>query len=173
MALVLYLTNVISISDPAHVKRGRICGYLPYRNYLMETTLFKKGFLFLALAFAISGKAQEMASDKIATDVVCGMSVNKAESYDWKYKGVKYYFDSFNCRETFKANPESFLLKKCAPKSNFIDPVCGIKLEISESYDLKYGGKVYHFHTLGCKEAFKMNPDKFLKNYCAPKDSIN
>jgi len=137
----------------------------------MSKQVLKTGVFCAALFMAVAGMAQEDPKE-IAVDPVCGAKVNRSESYEWKYKGMRYHFDSYDCREAFKLDPEKFLLKKCSPKSNFIDPVCGIKLEISESYDLKYGGKVYHFHTIGCKEAFKKNPDKFLKNYCAPKDSI-
>ena len=46
-------------------------------------------------------------------DLVCGMKVDKSEAYEWKCDGVKYYFDTYNCKETFKMNPEKFLKNKC------------------------------------------------------------
>ena len=47
------------------------------------------------------------------TDIVCGMKVDKAEAYIYKYNGNKYYFDNYNCKEAFKMNPEKFLQNKC------------------------------------------------------------
>lgn len=119
-----------------------------------------------ALLTAGATHAQDQAKE-IATDLVCGMAVNKSESYDFKYKGTMYYFDSYDCREAFKENPDNFVLRKCTRNDKIIDPVCGVKVDITESYDWKYKGRVYHFHTIGCKEAFKMNPVKFMKNFCA------
>ena len=50
-------------------------------------------------------------------DIVCGMKVDITEAYTYKYNGAKYYFDNYNCKETFKMNPEKFLQNKCvAPK---------------------------------------------------------
>lgn len=51
-----------------------------------------------------------------AADLVCGMKVDVTEAYEWKYKGEKYYFDTYNCKEAFKMNPEKFLTKNCADK---------------------------------------------------------
>jgi YHS domain-containing protein len=51
-------------------------------------------------------------------DPVCNMKVDKSEAYTWKYKGVEYYFDNINCKETFKMNPENILKKNnCEPKN--------------------------------------------------------
>ena len=46
-------------------------------------------------------------------DSVCGMKVDKSEAYEWKYNGVKYYFDTYNCKEAFKMNPEKVIENKC------------------------------------------------------------
>jgi YHS domain-containing protein len=46
-----------------------------------------------------------------STDLVCGMKVNKTQAYTYKYKDVEYYFDSKNCKESFKMNPEKFIKK--------------------------------------------------------------
>jgi YHS domain-containing protein len=123
-------------------------------------------FASAALLTTSAISAQDQTKE-IATDLVCGMAVNCSESYDFKYKGVMYYFDSYDCRDAFKENPDNFVLKHCARNDNIIDPVCGVKVDITESYDWKYKGRVYHFHTIGCKESFKMNPAKFMKNFCA------
>lgn len=47
------------------------------------------------------------------TDLVCGMKVVKADAYKYKYDGKKYYFDSYNCKESFKMNPRKFIDKAC------------------------------------------------------------
>jgi YHS domain-containing protein len=52
------------------------------------------------------------STPEYAIDPVCGMKVDKAEAYTSKYNGQKYYFDNYNCRESFKMNPESILAKK-------------------------------------------------------------
>lgn len=138
----------------------------------MKNNLFKPAFICILLFTSISASAQKSITKEITTDIVCGMSVDKSESFDFKYKNVKYYFDSYNCREAFKKNPESFLNKTCVKNDKLIDPVCGVKVNIAESYDFKYNGRVFHFHSISCKESFKMNPEKFKNNFCGAKDSL-
>ena len=50
-------------------------------------------------------------------DLVCGMKVDKSEAYTYKYENKKYFFDSYNCKQTFKMNPKKYLENKCAPKT--------------------------------------------------------
>jgi YHS domain-containing protein len=54
------------------------------------------------------------------------------------------------------------------PNDSIIDVVCGKKVNLSESYDYKTAGRVYHFHSHACKLTFKMNSEKFINNKCAP-----
>jgi YHS domain-containing protein len=124
----------------------------------------KKFILFTFTLLTNFAFAQDR-SKEIATDRVCGMAVNCSESYEFKYKGATYYFDSDDCRQAFIENPDNFVLKKCERNSKTVDPVCGVKVDISESYDLKYKGRVYHFHAIHCKESFQANPVKFIKDY--------
>ncbi len=49
------------------------------------------------------------ATPESSTDLVCGMKVNKSEAYNYKYKDVEYFFDSKDCKEAFKMNPEKFV----------------------------------------------------------------
>lgn len=52
-------------------------------------------------------------------DPVSGRKVNKEESYDYKYNGQVYHFETAETKETFKVNPEKFLKNKCAaPKDS-------------------------------------------------------
>ncbi len=65
-------------------------------------------------------------------------------------------------------------LQSCAVLNNnpknpeyIVDLVCGMKVDKSEAYTYKYNGNKYYFDNYNCKEAFKMNPENFLKNKCA------
>lgn len=49
-----------------------------------------------------------------AVDPVCNMKVVKADSYRAKYEDKKYYFDSYECKQSFIMNPKTFLENKCA-----------------------------------------------------------
>lgn len=132
----------------------------------MGKNFIKLTSLCLAVVIFTFCHSTKIVSNEIEVDPVCGMKVKKTESYDLKLNHKRYYFDSFDCREAFKNNPDYFLEKKCTSNPDIIDMVCGVKVDLSESYDLKFEGKVYHFHSYECKEAFKMNPKKFLDNKC-------
>ena len=47
---------------------------------------------------------------------------------------------------------------------NITDLVCGMKVNKSEAYTYKYKSVEYFFDSKDCKEAFKMNSEKFIKN---------
>lgn len=47
---------------------------------------------------------------------------------------------------------------------NSTDLVCEMKVNTSEAYSYKYKGVEYFFDSKDCKAAFKMNPEKFIKN---------
>ena len=51
-----------------------------------------------------------------------------------------------------------------ASVENNIDLVCGMKASKSEAYSYKYKDVEYFFDSKDCKAAFKMNPEKFIKN---------
>ena len=42
-----------------------------------------------------------------------------------------------------------------------------MKVNKSEAYTYKYKDKKYYFDNYSCKEAFKMNPGKFINSKCA------
>ena len=44
------------------------------------------------------------------------------------------------------------------------DLVCDMKVDKLHAYTYKYQGVEYFFDNKNCKEAFKMNPEKFIKN---------
>ncbi len=47
-------------------------------------------------------------------DIVCGKKTDKSEAYESSFKGNKYYFDSYNCKQIFKQNPQKFIDNRCA-----------------------------------------------------------
>lgn len=137
----------------------------------MKTNLFAKGIFFICI-FASCKAMTQTGTKEVYIDPVSGKKVDKSESYDWMYAGKKYYFSSYESRAAFKMNPQKFLLDQCTSNMKTTDLVCGMTINKEESYDLKYKGQNYYFDSYECKETFKMNPEKFVKNKCAPKDSI-
>jgi len=53
-------------------------------------------------------------SVEYAMDPVCNMKVQKSDAYKYKYADKKYYFDSYECKQSFIMNPKTFLENKCA-----------------------------------------------------------
>lgn len=37
------------------------------------------------------------------------MKADLSEAYSYNYKGEKYFFNSYHCKETFKMNPAKFV----------------------------------------------------------------
>lgn len=142
------------------------------QTYIMKKNIYKVITLYtLALITTFCTTKKTSVAQVVITDPVCGNKVIESESYDWKYAGKKYSFDSYDCRKAFQMNPQEFIMKKCTPDDISVDPVCGMKVNMSESYDLTYKGKKYYFDSYECKETFKMNPPKFLDNKCAAADA--
>ena len=78
-----------------------------YFNLLAVTTL-----IIIALSSWSIIDSQQKAETVI--DIVCGMKVDKSEGFISKYKGTKYYFESYNCQKTFEMNPQKFIDNKCS-----------------------------------------------------------
>jgi YHS domain-containing protein len=77
----------------------------------MKTLL--KITLFIALTAVIASCAmlKGNSSSNLVSDPVCGMKVEKSEAFTYKYEGTTYYFDKYQCKETFKMNPKNFISK--------------------------------------------------------------
>lgn len=67
--------------------------------------------VFVFQSFAT--KSYQEKKQESFTDLVCGMKVNSSDAFIYKYKGKKYYFDSYNCKQAFEMNPEKFINNKC------------------------------------------------------------
>lgn len=78
----------------------------------MQAKTSKRHAFFMLCALAVltsCGAFKDGKSPKYAIDPVCGMKADLSEAYSCKYKGVKYFFDSYHCKETFKMNPAKFV----------------------------------------------------------------
>ena len=138
----------------------------------MKSIFFKSISTFAVCIIFMNKVIGQTNAQDIYIDPVCNSKVDKTESYDWTYAGKKYYFATYACRASFKMNPQQFLLKNCVKDNVMIDPVCGMKVNKEESYDWKYKMKSHYFDTYECRETFKTNPEKFLKNLCAITDTV-
>lgn len=85
----------------------------------MKNTFFKislSAIMLYVIASVSSCKVSKgnASSEELMSDLVCGMKVSKSEAYIWEYEGKKYYFDSYNCKETFIMNPKKYIENKCS-----------------------------------------------------------
>lgn len=138
----------------------------------MKNIIYKIICFFSVLMMLVSCAEIKPGVKEVVIDPVCSRNINKSESYVWEYSEKKYYFDSYECKESFKMNPKKFLDKKLVINCNITDPVCGMKVDLAESYDFTYSGRIYHFNSNTCRRAFKINPENFLIKNFAQKDSI-
>lgn len=70
--------------------------------------------LFTLLSSCSTLKNNSVKESRI--DPVCGMTVDKSDAYHYKYEGKKYYFDKYECKQTFIMNPKKFIDNKIMEK---------------------------------------------------------
>ena len=145
--------------------------YMKLKSMIMKSKLIGK-YLLLVFVLVASNTLAQTEIKKVIIDPVSGNKVDKSESFDWKYAGKTYYFSSYESRTSFKMNPQNYLLAKCTSDKKSVDLVCGMTVNMEESYQSKFKDKIYYFDSYVCKKNFKKNPEKYLKNICAPNDSI-
>ncbi len=108
-----------------------------------------------------AGKATDLA-----TDPVCGMSVDTATAkHTAEHAGKTYYFCSAGCKTKFSADPEKYLAKQRAEQAaaGKVDPVCGMKVDpATAEHKADYKGQTYYFCAAGCRTKFVGNPEKYL-----------
>ncbi|MGH3437424.1 MAG: permease [Sciscionella sp.] len=102
---------------------------------------------------------------RYATDVVCGMQVEKANAPATAERGGRtFYFCADRCRERFAADPDKFAAGAATAASNTeneaaTDPVCGMSVEPHEAaISEDYAGRRYYFCAAGCHNAFAADP---------------
>ena len=113
-----------------------------------------------------------------ATDPVCAMTVDEASARAAKrlseYQGQTYYFCSDGCKKKFEADPAKFLGKTKLPPMTMVmaepkeaaDPVCGMKVDVTEAKAAKFTsehqGKAYFFCNETCKKKFDEAPGRYV-----------
>src|SRR5690348_6377292 len=130
--------------------------------------------------------ASEIAGKALATDPVCGMSVDPAAAANvLEHEGTKYYFCCSHCLEKFRATPAKYQeTQRKVPAASFVqigskpvglatiqaaaavatDPVCGMKVDpATAKYQFDYQGQKYFFCSAGCLEKFKAQPGRYLE----------
>lgn len=128
----------------------------------------------------------------MATDPVCGMSVDPAKAAGSStYEGRTYYFCSGNCLSKFKQDPGSFVasapggaqrmalatahaghagvhgkpLQAALPKAGknlAKDPICGMMVDKATALKTERSGRTYYFCSAGCQKTFE-SPEQALK----------
>jgi Cu+-exporting ATPase len=127
----------------------------------------------------------EISGKTLATDPVCGMTVDPAAATNvLEHGGKKYYFCCPHCLQKFVATPEKYQetqrkvsaagfvqlgikatgLATIQPAASVTDPVCGMKVNPSRAkYQFEYQGQKYFFCSPGCLEKFKAQPARYLE----------
>lgn len=74
------------------------------------------GLLLIASILSSCVTSKTTMDSAIVVDLVCSMKINRSDAFTYKYKDKKYYFDTYNCKESFKMNPEKFITNNCTVK---------------------------------------------------------
>ncbi|WP_219418768.1 YHS domain-containing protein [Pseudonocardia nigra] len=106
-----------------------------------------------------------------ATDVVCGMQVEKANApATAEHDGQEFYFCSDRCQERFASDPTRFATGKAVgpmgadPDEAATDPVCGMTVDPQQATaSTEHAGKAYHFCSTGCRDAFRADPARYTQ----------
>jgi hypothetical protein len=108
-----------------------------------------------------------------ATDVVCGMQVEKANApATAAHDGHTFYFCSDRCRDRFTADPAKFAAGDAAEPMSAqpgqdtatgpADPVCGMTVDVAApAVTARHGGRRYVFCSAGCRDAFTADPVRY------------
>src|SRR5205807_7214243 len=99
----------------------------------------------------------------MATDPVCGMTVDPAKAGATVAHGGKtYYFCCKHCAAKFQAEPQKYLQPA-------IDPVCGMKVEpANAAAEIEHAGRTYYFCSTGCAAKFNADPARYVAKAPAP-----
>ena len=98
----------------------------------------------------------------MATDPVCGMSVDPAKAgASAEHDGKRYYFCCPHCAAKFKTDPGKYL----QPAT---DPVCGMKVDPARAAaEVEHEGHTYYFCSKGCAQKFNAEPARYAKKHAA------
>ncbi|OJY46361.1 permease [Pseudonocardia sp. 73-21] len=105
-----------------------------------------------------------------ATDVVCGMQVEKANApATAEHQGQLLYFCSDRCRERFTTDPAKFATGAqrnpaggAGSADAAVDPVCGMDVDPQHAAGTaEHAGHSYHFCSTGCRDSFRSDPVRY------------
>jgi uncharacterized protein len=89
-----------------------------------------------------------------ATDVVCGMQVEKTDAPAIsEHHGRPFFFCSDRCRERFTSDPEKFARGAATEPMNR-DTADGCAVDPQQADSATYAGRTYHFCVPGCRDTF-------------------
>jgi YHS domain-containing protein/uncharacterized membrane protein YraQ (UPF0718 family) len=133
-----------------------------------------------------TASSSDDAASPYAKDVVCGMQVEKAHApATAEHGGRTFYFCSDRCQHRFTAEPERFTQEGAASETTTggggaqtlgiptsrglatsaveLDPVCGMTVDPRYAAGRhSYAGRLYHFCSTGCRDAFAPDPLAYL-----------
>lgn len=156
---------------------------VPEHLSLGLTTGLNLAFL-LAFAFLYYLYRQRGAlgsSSEYATDVVCGMQVQRAHAAaQQRYNGTRYYFCSDRCSEKFEETPQRYLGAQGIPDASSktptetgdteIDPVCGMTVDPKNpGAHREADGVDWYFCGEDCAQTFERNPTAYVRGPSPPK----
>jgi len=112
-----------------------------------------------------------------ALDPVCGMQVRTSDAPATSvHERRRYWFCSDRCAERFALTPSRFV-NALAPTHEHsemeettlvTDPVCGMSVDPADAASIRtYEGRNYFFCTVGCAEAFDLDPGRYAASTVA------
>jgi len=112
---------------------------------------------------AAAMSAVEEKTEEIATDPVCGMSVEiKTAKHLSDFQGQTFYFCCAGCKQSFDQSPEKYLKRPQEPAAA-VDPVCGMSVDVATAkHRSQLHGENYYFCCAGCKTRFDKQPEQYL-----------
>jgi len=96
-------------------------------------------------------------------DPVCGMTVDPDKTHHKSERdGRHFYFCCAGCKRKFDEAPDTYLSKPM-PEGTLKDPVCGMTVDPEKAkHHAGHNGQTYYFCSVGCKDKFVGDPDKYL-----------
>ncbi|MFC2006115.1 YHS domain-containing protein [Chloroflexota bacterium] len=145
-----------------------VCGGLVQRAGAVNSVHMGNTFYFCTgTCKETFDKEPEAYFAKLATDPVCGMTVDTAKAevagLTSSSQGVNYYFCNPGCKTKFERESTKYIVGD----ETAVDPVCKMtvvkKDAETQSLTSVYQGDTYYFCCSDCKHYFERKPEKYLK----------
>mgnify|MGYP000507022630 CR=1 FL=1 len=102
----------------------------------------------------------------MATDPVCGMTVDASAAGSAVHAGKTWYFCSAHCQHEFEADPARYAAAGEASEAaggKVKDPICGMLVDKATALKSERAGRAYYFCSVGCQRTFE-SPEAELKS---------